>query len=402
MPGIFTFYNLKQKLSYLGLIVFISVITLSLVIIQPLSAIGGVLDKDFYSSNNIMFYDPSYRSCDVSSGDLVGDDNPEKVWNFLISKSLTSEQAAGVMGNVQAESGFNPSAIESNSVGFGIVQWSYGRRAIVEKAAADAGKDVSDLSFQLEFLYTELNARPVDSSSYSGRGYASEWDGLTKQQTIEDALVFFHHEFEISHLMDEPDPRAAVIKSRGQFANNWFEKFNSNSNPCVGSGTAVHPIADGTLVNEGYGGPRKFGSVTCKGMIWHNGYDLHGTRYTTEVKAAMSGVVSGPSGKNNMISIRNDDGFVIQYLHMDSGYILVKEGDNVTAGQQIGFVGNTGFSSGAHLHFQVEVSGNTNPMVAELPIVNCGGQFVNPSAFMKLFGVDLCNKESGCDNPVTS
>lgn len=395
-------FNLKFTISSVNLIFILTVVMLSLFIIQPVSAIGGVVDKDFYSANNILFYDPSYQSCDISSTSLVGDDNPEKVWNFLISKSLTPEQTAGVMGNIQAESGFKPSAIESNGVGFGIVQWSNDRRTMIEQAASDAGKDINDLSFQLEFLYTDLNARPVNTSSYSGRGYTSEWDGLTKQQTVEDALVFFHHEFEISYLMDKPNPRAAVIEARGQFADNWFEKFNDSPSSCLGVGMAVHPIADGTRVNEGYGGPRDFGSVICKGMTWHNGYDLNGSRYTTEVKAAMAGTVSGPSGYNNTISIRNDDGFIIQYLHMDKGYILVKSGDVVTAGQQIGFVGNTGYSNGAHLHFQVEVSGNTNPMVAELPVVNCGGQFVNPSSFMKLFGVDLCNKEAGCDNPTTS
>lgn len=373
-------------------------------ITDPVFALNNKYDETFYSNNDILFYNPedsSICSTNSSSVALVGNDNPEKVWNFLTGKGLSDEQTAGVMGNIQAESGFNPSIEErSNSVGFGIVQWSYGRRSTLEAAATAAGKDVSDLAFQLEYLYAELNSRPMDNKNYTGMGYTSEWNGLTKQTTIEDALVLFHHEFEISHLMDTANPRASVIEQRGQFAQNWFNQFGGSDNSC-GSG-AVHPIADGARVNEGYGGPRNVGSMRCKGMIWHNGYDLNGSENTTAVYAAMSGVVSGPSGYNNMVAIQNEDGFIIQYLHMNNGQILVKDGDKVKSGQKIGTVGNTGYSTGAHLHFQIEVSGNTNPRVADLPVVPCGGNFVNPSEFMKLFGVELCPTDTGCDNPKTS
>lgn len=169
-------------------------------------------DASFYSSNNILFYDPRDTTCGSAAGGttgtiLSGDSIEEQVWNFLITKGLTAEQAAGVMGNISHESGFNPAAIEGgNSIGFGIVQWSFGRRAALEQAAAQTGKNPADLSFQLEYLFTEMNIRQVGNANYAGKGYTSEWDGLTKQQTVEDAVIFFHHEFEISYLMNYNSP----------------------------------------------------------------------------------------------------------------------------------------------------------------------------------------------------
>jgi hypothetical protein len=219
---------------------------LSTVFVQPVQAQTTLekqehdVDYDFYASNGIIWYDPN-ATCgvtpDANTGTvvIVGGDNPEKVWNFLRAKGLTSEQAAGVMGNIQAESGFNPGIVEGGSgIGFGIAQWSFGRRTALEAAAREKSVDVADLGFQLEYLYQELNVRTADRPEY--RQYGTEWKAVSAQTTIDDALVAFHHEFEISHLMDTPDPRAAVIAARGGFAHNWFDKFSGNA-PGEGGGS---------------------------------------------------------------------------------------------------------------------------------------------------------------------
>lgn len=193
-------------------------------------------DPDFYSGNDILFYDPD-ASCGVPSKSgsptLIGNSNAEKIWNFLVGKGLTNEQTAGVMGNIQAESNYEPGAVESNSVGFGIAQWSYGRRTALEAAAKKKGVAVSDMAFQLEYLYQELTARETNRPEY--RQFSNEWDMIKGQKTIEDALVAFHHEFEISHLMNEPDPRAAVIRERLKAAKDAFASFSKNT-PTASSG----------------------------------------------------------------------------------------------------------------------------------------------------------------------
>lgn len=56
---------------------------------------------------------------------------------------------------------------------------------------------------------------------------------------------------------------------------------------------------------------------------------------------------------NNYILIRHDDGTLGHYCHLEQGGALVREGQHVEAGQIIARSGNTGFSSGPHLHFSV-------------------------------------------------
>lgn len=218
-------------------------------------------DYERYMGNDILWYDPN-ASCGVTSGPeggtsgpcvLVGDDpdptvkTAKQIGNFLIAKGLTVDQAAGVMGNIQAESGFRPGAVEGGSgIGFGIVQWSFGRRTALENAAREKGVDVADLCFQLEYLYQELTVRTADRPEY--RQYGTEWKALQAMTSARDALVMFHHEFEISHLMNGPDPTGAVNAARGGFADRWLEVMK---NEALGAGGGSNPGASCAQVPTG-------------------------------------------------------------------------------------------------------------------------------------------------------
>jgi murein DD-endopeptidase MepM/ murein hydrolase activator NlpD len=57
--------------------------------------------------------------------------------------------------------------------------------------------------------------------------------------------------------------------------------------------------------------------------------------------------------KANMIAISHDDGTVAEYAHLSPGPALVTLGQRVKRGDLIGYSGNTGYSSGPHLHFIV-------------------------------------------------
>lgn len=58
-------------------------------------------------------------------------------------------------------------------------------------------------------------------------------------------------------------------------------------------------------------------------------------------------------GYGMFVELQHPDGHITRYGHMQRGSLLVRDGDTVYAGQQIGRVGSTGNSSGPHLHFEV-------------------------------------------------
>jgi murein DD-endopeptidase MepM/ murein hydrolase activator NlpD len=66
-----------------------------------------------------------------------------------------------------------------------------------------------------------------------------------------------------------------------------------------------------------------------------------------------------------MVMIDHGNGYVTLYAHLNS--IYVRQGENVSKGQQIGTVGNTGNSTGPHLHFEVRYQGVARNPFTYLP-----------------------------------
>ncbi len=115
---------------------------------------------------------------------LTGKTNEERIWNYLTAAGMTACGAAGLMGNLYAESGLIPANLQNtyekklgytdaaytaavdsgaydnfakDSAGYGLAQWTYHtRKAALLAFAKAAGKSVGDLETQLAFLVHEL------------------------------------------------------------------------------------------------------------------------------------------------------------------------------------------------------------------------------------------------------
>ena len=96
----------------------------------------------------------------------------------------------------------------------------------------------------------------------------------------------------------------------------------------------------------------------------HNGIDLAAAT-GTPIYATRAGQVTRTAyqagGAGNYVSINHLDGFSSVYMHMS--HYVVSAGQSVSQGQLIGYVGNTGISTGPHLHFGISYAGTyVNPL----------------------------------------
>jgi murein DD-endopeptidase MepM/ murein hydrolase activator NlpD len=83
------------------------------------------------------------------------------------------------------------------------------------------------------------------------------------------------------------------------------------------------------------------------------------------------------AARANLIRILHDDGSIAVYAHLQENGVYVRLGERVGLGQQIGASGNTGYSSGPHLHFAVQV--NRGMSVVSIPF-----RMVGPSGYLRL------------------
>ena len=100
---------------------------------------------------------------------------------------------------------------------------------------------------------------------------------------------------------------------------------------------------------------------------WHNGVDIDAARGSA-VLAAKSGRViqAGWNGGYGIsVMIAHDDGITTLYGHMDGCSVSV--GQTVSRGETIGICGNTGNSSGAHIHYTMYKNGGTIDPLPYLP-----------------------------------
>lgn len=120
-----------------------------------------------------------------------------------------------------------------------------------------------------------------------------------------------------------------------------------------------HPLAAGYTFTSGYSW--RWGRL-------HAGVD-YAVPIGTPVYAATNGVIDyigyDGDGYGKFMDIKSPEGVITRYAHLDQ--IKTSEGQQVIVGQQIADSGNTGSSTGPHLHFEIRIGGQPLDPLAYLP-----------------------------------
>ncbi|EGO8504467.1 hypothetical protein EJW97_04280 [Enterococcus faecalis] len=322
----------------------------------------------FFVGNNFNFFGPKGSKSTITvdrlivggkevipgdgSGGNDGDVPPElttekeknawAVWQFLKSKGYSEQAAAGILGNMDQESGIMPDIDEGGGgPGYGLVQWTSpiageSGRAYVQRLLAQAGisGDYRNITTQLKLLDWHMhNGQYIPSAAYPYS--VAEFKALTD---IGTATMAFEANFE----------RPAVTHpERIPMAQYWYNllKDLKPSKP-----TWMNPVRSTYTITQ------EWDQIGWGTNVIHGGIDIASVPAGTSppVYVARSGTVEtvtydGTGG--NYVVVKHDDGYWTYYGHLDSVDLVV--GEKVTTNSRVGIMGSTGLAKGIHLHFEV-------------------------------------------------
>lgn len=216
-------------------------------------------------------------------------------------------------------------------------------------------KDTKEQKEQIEKEKVELeeSKKELDTSLAKSEQENTKLKGLKKEkETYATQLSQQEKEVqkEIEELQEANRKVANEIKQAEIRYQKQLEELRKNSgNTSAGSGFFIRPLSGGTISCNGYYSTGQF----------HGAIDYAVSAGTT-VKAAADGVVmytaNLTSSYGTYVVIRHANGLQSYYAHGTPGSIVVSQGQTVKQGDKIMLSGNSGHSTGAHLHFEVRKS----------------------------------------------
>lgn len=179
-----------------------------------------------------------------------------------------------------------------------------------------------------------------------------------EKQAQEFQILLAESEILQEELMDEIAQKEAELKE-AKYDENLKRLALQGENP-PSNATWVTPTSNWKLTSPF--GMRLHPVLGYNRM--HNGIDMaapQGTPIYATRAGKVTKVAYQAGGAGNYVSINHLDGFASIYMHMT--HYVVKKDQMVSAGQIIGYVGSTGISTGAHLHFGISYAGTyVNPL----------------------------------------
>lgn len=192
---------------------------------------------------------------------LTGSTNEERIWNYLKGRGLSDAGAAGLMGNLYAESGLRPNNLQNayeaklgytddtytaavdsgkytnfvhDSAGYGLAQWTFwSRKQNMLAYHKAAGKSIGDLETQLGFLAQELG------------GYKSLFATLKTTASVQAASDAVLTQFE-----RPADTGVAVKAKRASYGQTYYDKYATRQTSANPANAAVVGTGAGNALRQ--------------------------------------------------------------------------------------------------------------------------------------------------------
>ncbi|MFV0527180.1 MAG: C40 family peptidase [Lachnospiraceae bacterium] len=260
-------------------------------------------------------------------GDFINDGTVvSEVWSYLIGRGVPHIQAAAILGNMEAESSLNPGTVEAgNGIGFGLCQWSFGRRKQLEAYAANFKQSVAAVGTQMDFFWLEYapDANREGWASFQWIVSQYSYERFIAAKTIEEATEVFCHGWErckkeesISHLKSRRIPQAKA----------FYDKYHNYKAPGQDiNGNAVTTEAVKYLGSPYVWGAQGPNTFDCSGFVYYvfkqsntynggrmtaNGY-MNASSQISESEAKAGDLVFWGRGHAHHVGIYMGDGTVI-------------------------------------------------------------------------------------------
>jgi len=241
--------NLAQTKAFRYLLTAIAAILVATLVLQTViisgvtaAIVSAVLPSVSQAATSSPTCTDSSRTSPGAPDTVVGGDIEEKVWNYLRGAGYSEEQTAGVMGNIERESGFNPfiaqdgASTPSVSSGWGLVQWTGSRHAEIRDAVIDElGADYYLAAPNMQQLPAAMTDEDVNAMVlFQLRYIISELEGaekaagdhLASTTTVEEATRSFEAKYERSGVM--------AIDERIANAQAFYDQYTGTATPAPG------------------------------------------------------------------------------------------------------------------------------------------------------------------------
>ena len=225
-------------------------------------------------------------------------------------------------------------------------------------------------------LNSSLREQGLDTRQISQLSNALQWQvSLRKLKKGTQFAILVSREYLGDKLTGQGNVEALRISSGGK---NYYAvqaangRYYNQQGETLGKGFARYPLQRQARVSSPFN-PNRRHPVTGR-IRPHKGVDFsvsQGTPVIAPADGTVEKVAYQAGGAGRYVMLRHGREYQTVYMHLSKS--LVKAGQTVKKGERIALSGNTGISTGPHLHYEFHINGRAvNPLTVKLPGTSSG------------------------------